>query len=612
MKKIFFLFAAVMSLLAVSCRDVLLEKNTGGFSVSFQTPGSSSRAGTTAMWKLDAWLELESGAQLQKKDDTVLANAPITITFDAVPIGTKLKVQVRLEDSENSLIQHEGSSDWITVDAESKTVEVQVQRKSVNAAAPSIATQPKPLTKDYKAGDEVSWKVTLTVAADSPDGGNLIYQWFENTANSNSGGTLIPEATKEDYQVTLTPGETKYFYCVVTNTNDAVNGTKDATTTSSVAKLVYNIAQSGVLLWNYDNTSTSSNNYKIVPSGAYNGTGVSLNESSSSLAWCFDNTGNLYWYAEGENGAQCYNLQSDKSYSTSGVYYSSPPFSALSYDNSANILYGIGDGGALKYWQKTGGDSYEILLDGGTGQFSISDSLGFTVHNNIVYCATYAEKQEGDGPILGVVQLSSYKLKDASDGGSKTATSLRVDKTFTLPEVFGSNPPTGQMIYQDGALYLLLGSFSVSSSTTYSDTEVQSCGALLRINPSTLTLDTSFGNNGYLGLVSGRTISGNYNGNDYFMDLYSPTESNENSALESNENSAFYGPVGFVAVMPKKLVIADAGYALSKGSDDKLSARRKNRVVTVNLETQAFDVVSLSDTTFYGNITTGSGFLDVE
>ncbi len=593
MKKIFFLFAAVMSLLAVGCRDVLLEKNTGGFSVSFQTPGSSSRAGTTATWKLEAWLELESGAQLQKKNDTVPANAPITITFDAVPIGTKLKVQVRLEDSENSLIQHEGSSDWITVDAESKTVAVQVQRTIINAAAPTIITQPQSQNKAYKVGDEVSWKVTFTVEATSEDGGELSYQWYESSSDTTDGGEKLAEATEQRHEETLSLGETKYFYCVVTNTNDAVNGTKTATTTSNVAKLVYNIAQSGVLLWNYD-TLTSRNNYKIVPYGAYNGTGVSLNESSSSLAWCFDNTGNLYWYAEGENGAQCYNLQSDESYIPSGVYYSSPPFSALSYDNSANILYGIGDGGALKYWQKTGGDSYDILLDGGTGQFSISDSLGFTVHNNIVYCATYAEKQEGNGPILGVVQLSSYKLEDASDGGSKTATSPLVDKTFTLPEVFGSNPPTCQMIYQDGALYLLLRRLEINDASNASaDNPVEhySLGALAKIDPNTLTLDTSFGTGGYLGLShSSVTFSNREDSGNTFNVTY------HGSAAENN---TFFGPVGFVAVMPKKLVIADAGFAMSADdADTTVSLTKKSRVVTVNLETLAFDATDI-DTSYY-------------
>lgn len=573
MKKILLLFVAVMSLLAVGCRDVLLEKNTGGFSVSFQTPGSSSRTGTTATWKLEAWLELESGAQLQKKEDAVPANVPIALSFDAVPIGTNLKVQVRLEDRENPLIQYEGSSDWITVDAESKTVAVQVQRTIINAAVPTITTQPAPQTKAYQAGDEVSWTVTLTVDATSPDGGELSYQWYENTASSNSGGTLIPEATKVDYQVSLIPGETKYFYCVVTNTNAAVNGTKTATTTSAVAGLVYDIAQSGVLLWNYD-TSTLSNNYKIVPYGAYNGAGVSLNESSSSLAWCFDNTGNLYWYAEGENGAQCYNLQSDESYISSGVYYSSPPFSALSYDNSTNILYGIGDGGALKYWQKDGGESSNI--SDSAGLFSISDSLGFTVHNNIAYVASYYEFQENDSaPILGEVQLSSYKLEDASDG-SKTATPLLVDKTFTLPEVFGSNSPTSQMIYQEGALYLLLGSYYIEDNTAG-----YSVGAVVKINAGTLAVESSFGQEGYLGLLtSSRTING--------KQCYAPTE--------ANENDYFYGPMGFVAIMPKKLVIADAGFAMSAASNgSNVSLSKKRRIVTVDLETEALSSVTVEN-----------------
>ena len=348
---------------------------------------------------------------------------------------------------------------------------------------------------------------------------------------------------------------------------------------------------SGVLLWN-------NSSVKIAPYEDLNSMYSSSLPSNLELPlfWCFDNTGNLYWSAKGRSSAWCYNLQHNlqpsKLYIDSKVVYNyiNRSFSALSYDNSTNILYGIVDDGALKYWQKTGGESHDILLDGGTGLFS--DSLGFTVHNNIVYCATNA---------LGVVKLSSYKLEDAPDGGSKTATTL-LGKTFMLPEVFGNNAPiTSQMIYQEGALYLLLGSVSSSFNVGSDDTKVYSCGALFKINPSTLTLDTSFGTNGYLGLVSERTISGNYNGGSYSMNLYSPTE--------SNENSAFYGPVGFVAVMPKKLVIADAGFVLSENpAGDRLPAYRKCRVVTVDLETQAFAVTSLGDKLFYGNIPSGCGF----
>ena len=590
MKKIgLFLFAAVMSLLAVSCRDVLLEKNIGGFSVSFQTPGSSSRAGTTATWELEAWLELEGGAQLQKKNDTVPANAPITISFDAVPIGTKLKVQVRLEDSENQFIQHEGSSDWITVDAESKTVVVQVQRMIINAAAPTITTQPESQNNRSEAGSDAPWTVTLRVEATSPDGGNLSYQWYENTANSNSGGKLISGATKENYQVTLNPGETKYFYCKVTNINDGVNGTKDATITSEVAELVYNnIAQSGVLLWKSTDSSVKIAPYENLNSGSSSKLPSNL---QLPLFWCFDNTGNLYWSAKGRTTAWCYNLQSDESYSPSGVYYySSLLFSALSYDNVASILYGITGIGITKL---TTSSSDQIIKFDGNG----ITPIGFAVHNGIAYVAAKINEGENGAPIINVKSFNLNADANSIAGIEKSGS------PFTLPSLFGNNAPiTSQMIYQDGALYLLLSSFTVSSAINESATEVYSCGALVKINPSTLTLDTSFGDNGYLGLVSGRASSGTYIGSTYNQTLYSPTE--------SDEGVAFYGPVGFVAVMPKKLVIGDAGYTLSNKAEGGLLAGRKCRVVTVDLETQAFAVTSLDDKLLYRDVALSCGFLD--
>ena len=582
MKKIFFLFAAVMSLLVVGCRDVLLEKNTGGFSVSFQTPGSGSRSGTTAMWKLDAWLELESGAQLQKKDDTVLANAPITITFDAVPIGTKLKVQVRLEDSENSLIQHEGSSDWITVDAESKTVEVQVQRKIVNAAAPSITTQPEPLTKDYKAGDEVSWMVPLTVAATTPDGGKLSYEWFENTANSNSGGTLIPEATEEAYQVTLTPGETKYFYCVVTNTNDAVNGTKAATTTSSVAKLVYNIAQSGVLLWNNDSV-------KIVPHGNLGETGTQvIGVQTMPPSWCFDNTGNFY--VIGSNGGSRYSLENG------GIYNSYTNFSGsnlryVSYDNETSTLYGMSDSVISKIIEN---QSSSPVIDS-LANDGVQTPIGFAVHNNIAYVACFSRTEEptADGVSWKVaVTIFEYNLIDSSSGPLSS-------NEIILPPIFLSttadgSAPTSQMIYQDGALYLLLGSRYIENNKAG-----YSVGTVVKINAGNagnLAVESSFGQNGYLGLLTSPTKI-----ND--KDCYAPTE--------EDENYYFYGPMGFVAIMPKQLVIADAGFAMSAADDgtENVKLSKKSRIVTIDLETEAFESVPM-DGYYEPTYSTGCGFVN--
>lgn len=343
---------------------------------------------------------------------------------------------------------------------------------------------------------------------------------------------------------------------------------------------------SGVLVWN--NTSV-----KIAPYGKHDfDAATSVLNPKVPPVWCFDNTGNLYVVLKDGGGIHRYDLQVDGTYPlrASDNYSYQDMCTTLSYDKVAKKLYVLDSNTPL--YELTDSGSQEVI-----GGDPAQNLVGLAVHNNIAYIAQLGVTEGENGEL--VLSLVKY---DLPYGGNTKSGDEMVH--HQLPVSFGTfaDSITGQMIYQDGALYLLLGSFSVSSSTT--DTEVQSCGALLRINPSTLTLDTSFGSNGYLGLVSGRTISGTYNSDGYSMKLYSPTA--------SNENSAFYGPVGFVAVMPKKLVIADAGYALSKGSDDKLRARRKNRVVTVDLETQAFDVASLSDTTFYGNITTGCGFLVVE
>ena len=349
---------------------------------------------------------------------------------------------------------------------------------------------------------------------------------------------------------------------------------------------------SGVLMWD-------SSSVKIAPYGNYEAGSSLFNASPSSIAWCFDNAGNIYWYVGEENAAYRSDIQSsDSTYQQNSQHYYSPPFHAFTHDATTDILYGIGDGGSVKYWSGTGSDPKDITSS--DGMFA-GESLGFTVHDNIAYIANYTETQDGgeDAPILGVVQFSSYKLEDSPDDGSKTATPIFTDKTFTLPESFGANSPSGQMIYHEGALYLLLSAFNIESDSNAS--AQHSCGAIVKINPQTLAIDTSFGSGGFLGLAEGREVSGTYYGQDYSQTLYAPTE--------SNVGRTFCGPAGFVAVMPKKLVIGDGGYTLSVNSGGGLLSKRKSRIVTVDLETHAFDIVNIDSSDLYGNIGTICGFI---
>ena len=80
---------------------------------------------------------------------------------------------------------------------------------------------------------------SLSVSASVTGGGSLSYQWYSNTTNSNTGGTIIPSATGANFPIptTLTVG-TYYYYCVVSATGAqpvssnaaAVNVTTGSTT----------------------------------------------------------------------------------------------------------------------------------------------------------------------------------------------------------------------------------------------------------------------------------------------------------------------------------------------------------------------------------------------
>jgi hypothetical protein len=105
----------------------------------------------------------------------------------------------------------------------------------VNAATPVITAQPQ--SASYII-DLVA--TALSVTATTIDGGALTYQWYSNTANSNSGGTAIVGETKASYIPSTKAADTGtlYYYVVVTNTNNSATGTKTATATSIPAEII--------------------------------------------------------------------------------------------------------------------------------------------------------------------------------------------------------------------------------------------------------------------------------------------------------------------------------------------------------------------------------------
>lgn len=99
----------------------------------------------------------------------------------------------------------------------------------INAASPSITLHPQGAT--YALNETAA---ALNVDATVSDEGELSYQWYRS-ATENSGGT--PVGTEKSYTPNTVEGGSVWYYAVVTNTNNAVDGNKTNTATSQRARI---------------------------------------------------------------------------------------------------------------------------------------------------------------------------------------------------------------------------------------------------------------------------------------------------------------------------------------------------------------------------------------
>ena len=100
----------------------------------------------------------------------------------------------------------------------------------------------------------------IVTAIGTPDGGTLDYQWYENTTNSTTDGTAVG-SNIESYTPLTTTVRTMHYYVVVTYTNNGVNGTKTATSTSSIATVTVNdLVNTQVQITNHPQSATYTQN----------------------------------------------------------------------------------------------------------------------------------------------------------------------------------------------------------------------------------------------------------------------------------------------------------------------------------------------------------------
>lgn len=126
----------------------------------------------------------------------------------------------------------------IAADYSTKTyiVTVKIGGGNTNTAAPNITVQPSNRMVDRNKS------AVLTIRA-SVSKGSLSYQWYSVSNNRNNGGTVINGAKSATYNAPTNAVGTRFYYCVVNNTDKTATGNKIAIRTSNVVSVTVKRAQ---------------------------------------------------------------------------------------------------------------------------------------------------------------------------------------------------------------------------------------------------------------------------------------------------------------------------------------------------------------------------------
>ena len=261
-KEIFFVALCVVfsALFTIGCSDRLLHPAQDGARILVQLENSSLRSGDapppTEKWQGSAWIENRDGSESHHQDISSETDE-LSITFENVVVGSEIRIHLDVTSSSETAKRYRGSSSWQKIIDDVNVIVIVLKEVGVQEGdepgQENPPSQETPTDADVPVIPEMSSVETpdgqerLDATASVADGGDLTYQWYSNTSLSNEGGTEIEGATKAVYTATVPAGETRYFYCVVKNTNKAATGNKTATATSNVVA-VTNSSTSGTTI----------------------------------------------------------------------------------------------------------------------------------------------------------------------------------------------------------------------------------------------------------------------------------------------------------------------------------------------------------------------------
>ena len=261
----------VFSIFFTSCTNDLAPKTTD-FNFSFTlpqydvNPRSSTESTSNQISDLQKWIinaQIETSEKvLQNITQEGTSGQTITIHFKNIQVSQNVRIDIELTPKGEEKPSYKGTSEWFITKKGSNKIHITLKKIQyeiipdddndtgtddkpeiiIDAAVPQIIQQPENVIEivTENSGEPIS--MHLSVTAQSTDNGTLSFVWQEKNVDNiweNSTINSTDDTKKSSIMVDVYKGDSRTFKCIITNTNDSVNGNKTATIETNEATIAY-------------------------------------------------------------------------------------------------------------------------------------------------------------------------------------------------------------------------------------------------------------------------------------------------------------------------------------------------------------------------------------
>ena len=279
MKQVFKLvkfFLVILLVSFTSCTNDLSEKNKE-ISFSFELPQEKINRATNensdnTLWNINAQIE-NTKEIIQKIEKTAYSGETVTLTFKEIIVGQEVKINIDLTKKDEKTPTYTGSSDWFIVKNGNNKINIKLNKieidtpKIIDATIPEIITQPQSIVEIATDGSSVTIEKTLSVSAKSRDNGTLSFIWQEKNSDDTWKNfepittTTYTDKIESSIKVTVEKGKSRTFKCIITNTNNSVNGNTTATVETNLVTVAYVVGQLDSIKAQYIGDETFGSNF---------------------------------------------------------------------------------------------------------------------------------------------------------------------------------------------------------------------------------------------------------------------------------------------------------------------------------------------------------------